>query len=247
MAPCPVPVGRRPCRPFRRSRVGWSWLPLVAGLPCWGFPCLFLLLRRLSCPPALRSRRGLVSPLAFLSARRPAPCLASWLLCGSLARWRRVVLRRPGVGACRPLVAVAWCARFPAVLRFLCRWRRFARWGAVAVPALWRLWLPVAPRRWCPLPSLPSRVCAVALSPAVVAGVVAFGGAPVCAPGFASVAFVFSGAGRFRRAARARRFVRVAVSRRLSVALGVAPSGGLVLLCVAGFLPVAGWRCSRGV
>lgn len=82
------------------------------------------------------------------------------------------------------------------------------------------------------------------LSPAVAAAVVALGGVPVAGSGFA---FVFSGAGRFARAARARRFVRMAApARRLSVALGVAPSGGFVLLAVPGFLPVAGWRSARG-
>ena len=163
---------------------------------CGGVPCSFLLLRRLCCRLALPLRRGLVVRLACRSALLPAPCPGSWRLCASLARLRLGVSPLRGVGACRPLVAVAWCARFPVALRSRCRLRRFARWVVVAVPAPSLLWLRVAPRRWRPVASSAALVAA----PAPLGAVVGFSGGrrlpSVFRPLVAGVAAGVAAAGR---------------------------------------------------
>ena len=83
----------------------------------------------------------------------------------------------------------------------------------------------------------------VPVSPRVAAGLSCFASLAVPAdPASAGVwCWVFAGPGRFARCARARRFARFALSRRLVLAWSPTPSGSLLALAVPGFLP-AGWR-----
>ena len=134
-----------PAAPSAAPAAGGWWLSSFAVGLCGGVLCLFsrFLLRPLLCGrPALRSRLGLGVRWVFRSARPPALCPASWPWCGFRPPWLLAGLLRLGGVACRPCVAVAWCARFRAGLRFPSRLRRLVRLGVVGRPVRWRCGSP---------------------------------------------------------------------------------------------------------
>jgi hypothetical protein len=140
-------VPSRPCRPLPAGasaapggggRVVLGSLVFFGGAS-WPLSRSFLPLPPCCVPRGLVWLPGRVPPWAFRSAPRRVPCAASWRWFVS-ARWLALA-RSPvrGRGACRPLVAGLWFARFPP--RLACRlvgWSRFrfrrrpCRFGAVA-------------------------------------------------------------------------------------------------------------------